>query len=120
MQAFQNLDVWRKAHRLTLDLYRTTEGFPRSETFGLAAQLRRLSADISMKIAEGCGRDHSSEFAECLGQARGSGVELEYALLLSRDLELIQPDLHDAFQSQVIEVRRMLSGLIRTASGAMV
>lgn len=50
MQAFQNLDVWRKAHKLTLDLYRTTEAFPRSEAFGLAAQLRRLSVDISMKI----------------------------------------------------------------------
>lgn len=120
MQAFQNLDVWRKAHKLTLDLYRTTESFPRSETFGLATQLRRLSADIAMRIAEACGRDHSSEFAQCLGQARGSGVELEYALLLSRDLELIQAELHDAFQGQVIEVRRMLSGLIRSASSAAV
>ena len=120
MQAFQNLDVWRKAHKLTLDLYRTTESFPRSETFGLATQLRRLSADIAMKIAEGCGRDHSFEFAQCLGQARGTGVELEYALLLSRDLELIQPALHEIFQHQIIEVRRMLSGLIRSASGAAV
>jgi four helix bundle protein len=115
MQAFQNLDVWRKARKLTLDLYRTTESFPRSETFGLATQLRRLSADIAMKIAEGCGHDHSSEFAQCLGQARGTGVELEYALLLGRDLELIQPE---TFQRQIIEVRRMLSGLIRSASGA--
>ncbi len=120
MQAFQNLDVWRKAHNLTLDLYRITEGFPRSETFGLAAQLRRLSADISMKIAEGCGRDRSSEFAQCLGQARGSGVELEYALLLSRDLALIAPESHEPLQRQVIEVRRMLSGLIRSASVAAV
>ena len=118
MQAFQNLDVWRKAHILTLDLYRITEGFPRSETFGLAAQLRRLSADISMKIAEGCGRDRSSEFAQCLGQARGSGVELEYALLLSRDLGLLQSESHDTLQQQVVEVRRMLSGLIRSASSA--
>ena len=120
MQAFQNLYVWRKAHNLTLDLHRITEGFPRSETFGLAAQLRRLSAEIAMKIAQGCGRDRSSEFAQCLGQARGSAVELEYALLLSRDLELIRPEAHDTFQGQIIEVRRMLSGLIRSASGAAV
>ena len=120
MQAFQNLDVWRKAHNLTLDLYRITESFPRSETFGLAAQLRRLSAEICMKIAEGCGRDQSSEFAQCLGQARGSGVELEYALLLSRDLKLLPPEPHDTLQHQVVEVRRMLSGLIRSASGPAV
>jgi|SRR5215472_6667240 len=119
MRAFQNLDVWRKAHNLTLDIYRITEAF-RSEVFGLATQLRRLSAEIAMKIAEGCGHDRSSEFAQCLGQARGSGVELEYALLLSRDLELIQPEAHDTFQRQVIEVRRMLSGLMRSASTAAV
>ena len=53
MQAFQNLDVWRKAHNLTPDLHRITEGFPRSETFGLAAQLRRLSAEIAMKDRSG-------------------------------------------------------------------
>lgn len=120
MQAFQNLDVWRKAHNLTLDFYRVTETFPRSEVFGLGTQLRRLSAEIAMKIAEACGHDHSSKFAECLGQARGSGVELEYALLLSRDLDLIQPEAHDAFQNQVVEVRRMLSGLMRSASTAAV
>ena len=120
MRAFQNLDVWRKAHHLTLDIYRITESFPRSEVFGLAVQLRRLSADIAMKIAEGCGRDRQTEFAQCLGQARGSGVELEYVLLLSRDLELIQSEVHDEFQSQVVEIRRMLSGLIRSASAASV
>jgi four helix bundle protein len=120
MQTFQNLDVWRKAHKLTLDLYRTTENFPRSEVFGLAVQLRRLSADIAMKIAEACGRDRQAEFAQCLGQARGSGVELEYALLLSRDLELITDESHEIFRGQVIEVRKMLSGLIRSASAVSV
>lgn len=120
MQSFQNLEVWRKAHKLTLDLYRTTEAFPRSEAFGLAVQLRRLSADISMKIAAACGQDRQSDFAQCLGHARGAGVELEYALLLSRDLELIQPASHDDFQARIVEVRRMLSGLIRSASVAAV
>ena len=115
MQAFQNLDVCRKAHKLTLDIYRVTENFPRSEVFGLGVQLRRLSAEIAMKIAEGCGRSLGSEFAECLGQARGSGVELEYVLLLSRDLDLIKVDAHDLLNGQLIEVRRMLSDLMRSA-----
>ena len=117
MQAFHNLEVWRKAHALTLAVYRLTEEFPRAETFGLAVQLRRLASAISMKIAEACGRDHSAEFAQCLGQARGTGVELEYPLLLGRDLQLIQPEAHDPLQGQVVEVRRMLSGLMRSASG---
>ncbi len=116
MQTFQNLEVWRKAHVLTLDIYRLTESFPRAKVFGLATQLRRQSAQISIKIAEACGRDRSSEFALCLGQARGTGVELEYALLLSCDLDPIQPDAHDALLHQVVEVRRMLSGLLRSAA----
>lgn len=120
MQSFQNLDVWRKAHKLTLDMYRVTEGFPRSEIFGLAVQLRRLAADIPMRIAEGCGRDHSPEFGQCLGRARGSGVELEYALLLARDLDLLQPQAHEEPKAQLTEVRRMLSGLIRSAAAASV
>lgn len=120
MQNFHNLDGWRKAHRLTLDIYRLTEGFPRSETYGLAVQLRRLSSQISMKIAEACGRDHTGEFSHCLGQARGSGVELEYVLLLSRDLDLIQPAAYDALLHQVTEVRRMLSGLLRSAASLAV
>lgn len=86
----------------------------------MGSQLRRLASNIAMRIAEGCGRDQSSEFAQCLGQARGTGVELEYALLLSRDLQFVQGETHDALQGQVVKVRRMLSGLIRSATGNVV
>jgi four helix bundle protein len=116
VQPFRKLDVWQKAHELTLRIYRTTEGFPKEETFGLSVQLRRSAISIPMKIVEGCGRDETSEFTRCLGQARGTGVELEYLLLLSRDLQFMKPDDHDALQAQVIEVRKMLSGLMKTAS----
>jgi hypothetical protein len=66
MQDFHYLDVWHKAHAFTLNIYRITEAFPKVETFGLAASLRRGAAAISMKIAEGCGRDTNAEFVDCL------------------------------------------------------
>ncbi len=113
MQPFRNLDVWRKAHTLTLDIYRITEGFPKTETFGLATQLRRSSMTISMKIAEGCGRE-GLEFGRCLQQARATGVELEYLLLLAYDLHLIDEPAHEVLQAQLIEVRKMLSGFMKT------
>lgn len=116
MQSFQKLEAWKKAHQLTLVIHRATEDFPRIEIFSLGAHLRRLSSAMTMKIAEACGRDHSTEFAQCLGQARGSSVELEYALLLCRDLKLIEPPHHDTLLAMLVEVRKMLSGLIRTAS----
>jgi len=68
---------------------------------------------ISMKIAEGCGRE-GVDFGLCLQQARGTGVELEYLLLLARDLHLMEPAIYEGLQDQLIEVRKMLSGLMKS------
>jgi four helix bundle protein len=114
LRDFHHLDVWRKAHAFTLDVYRITEGFPRTEAFGLGNTLRRGAANLSMKIAEGCGRDAISEYVGCLQQARGMGMEVEYQLLLARDLQFIEAPLHDALQHQVIELRKMLTGVIKS------
>jgi four helix bundle protein len=69
-----------------------------------------------MKIAEACGQDFPPDFVNCLRQARAIGMEVEYQLLLSRDLQFMKPEDHDALQADVIEVRKMLSGLMKTAS----
>ncbi len=114
MRDFRTVDVWHKSHALTLAIFRTTESFPKVEAFGLASTMRRWSANISMKIAEGCGRDSDEEFRRCLQQARGLSVELEYQLLLARDLHFIEPPIHQALQRQVVEVRKMLSGFMKT------
>jgi four helix bundle protein len=66
MQDFKGLKVWEEAHVLTVDVYRATAGFPRSEAFGLTSQLRRSSASIPANIAEGCGRRSRNEFAQSL------------------------------------------------------
>jgi four helix bundle protein len=114
LRDFRYLDAWHKAHAFTLAIYRTTETFPKAETFGMSATLRRGSAAIAMKIADGCGRDSHPEYVSCLQQARGMGMEVEYQLLLARDLQFIEPTAHDALLHQVIEVRKMLTGLIKS------
>ena len=86
MKDFRRLDVWQKAHRLTLEVYRLTKSFPLDERFGLTSQMRRCSASIAANIAEGCGRGSNAEFHRFLQMAMGSASELEYHLLLSRDL----------------------------------
>jgi len=113
LRDFRHLDVWHKAHAFALAIYRTTESFPKSETFGLANTLRRGAANIAMKIADGCGRDAVPEYVMCLQQARGMGMEVEYQLLLARDLRFIEEDVHDGLQHQVIEVRKMLTGVMK-------
>jgi four helix bundle protein len=112
MQDFRNLEVWNKSHNLTLDIYRLTESFPRTEVFGLSIQLRRGAASIATNLAEGCGRAQG-EFGRFLQTAFGSACEVEYQLLLSRDLELITAEAYDAPNAKLLEVKRMLHGLLK-------
>jgi len=83
MQNFRNLKVWAKAHKVTLAAYKATETFPKTEQYGLTAQIRRSAASVCANIAEGCGRGGRIEFARFLQIAFGSASELEYHLILA-------------------------------------
>ena len=93
-----NLKVWSKAHRLTLAVYRCTKRFPKEELFGLTGQIRRASASIGANIAEGCGRA-DGEFGRFLQIAVGSAGELQYHLILSRDLSFLAEPEYTTFVS---------------------
>jgi four helix bundle protein len=86
MTDFKQLKVWQKAHDVTLAIYRVTGDFPRSEIYGLSSQMRRCAISIGSNIAEGRGRDRDPEFARFIGIAYGSACELEYQLLVAKDL----------------------------------
>jgi len=109
---FRKIKVWEKSHLLALDVYAVTRGFPREETFGLTAQLRRCSASIPANIAEGCGRDGDAELRRFMLIAMGSSSELEYHLLLARDLALLGAHRYRTLSLQTEEVKRMLSPFI--------
>jgi four helix bundle protein len=112
MQSFRNLKVWEKAHVLTLDVYKSSKLFPREESYGLTGQMRRSSASIGANIAEGSCRKGDSEFGRFLQIAMGSASELEYHLLLARDLELLKSLDYQRLSDEVTEVKRMLASLI--------
>lgn len=113
MQEFRKLVVWKKAHELALLCYRSTSTFPREELYGLTSQIRRASASIPTNIAEGCGRSARPDFARFLTIAAGSASEVEYLLLLAHDLGFLTPTDYRQADDAVVEVKRMLSGLIR-------
>ena len=113
MQDFRNLAVWQKAHQLTLSIYKATQGFPGSEMYGLTGQMRRAAASIPTNIAEGCGRDSQADFMRFLHIAMGSASELHYQVLLARDLQYMPATAADPLEQHVIEVKRMLSSLIK-------
>jgi four helix bundle protein len=116
MQDFKNLEVWNKAHNLTLVLYKATSRFPKEELFGLTSQIRRCSASIGANIAEGTGRTGHAELHRFLQIARGSTTELEYHCILSRDLGLLTSEQYLECSGRVMEIRKMLTSLIKRVS----
>ena len=113
MQSFRNLMVWEKSHQLTLDVYASSKAFPRDEMFGLTSQVRRASASIGMNIAEGCCRKGDAEMIRFLQMAMGSASEVEYQLLLARDLDYLHNSTYECLATQVVEVKKMLSSLMQ-------
>jgi four helix bundle protein len=109
---FRELKVWQKGHRLVLDVYEATGRFPRQETYGLTTQLRRSCASIPANIAEGCGRSGEVELGRFMLIAMGSASELEYHLLLARDLGYLDTRQYQELSQQTREVKRMLSTFI--------
>jgi four helix bundle protein len=113
MQDFKKLDVWQRAHSMTLDLYRKTKLFPREEIYGLSSQIRRSASSIGANIAEGCGRGGETELARFLQIALGSASELEYHLLLARDLTYMSLKDYEGLHTEVTGVKRMLTSLVQ-------
>ncbi|MDX1600061.1 MAG: four helix bundle protein [Anaerolineales bacterium] len=112
MRDFRVLIVWRKAHRVVLKIYSVSEGWPQREMYGLTSQVRQAALSVPANIAEGCGRSSEREFKQYLGYAQGSASELEYQLLLAKDLRLIPKREWEEVSSDVVEVKKMLAGLI--------
>jgi four helix bundle protein len=98
---------------MTIGVYKATKEFPREELFGITSQMRRAASSIGANIAEGTGRRSDGELTRYLHIARGSAAELEYHLLLARDLDLLSIAKFDLLRRQVDEVQRMLTSLIQ-------
>jgi four helix bundle protein len=111
MENFKNLKVWAKAHELTLTVYKRTRAFPNDEMYGLTSQIRRASASIGANVAEGCGRRSDPEMKRFLQIARGSASELEYHLLLAKDLQYLSAMEFKELEAKVLEIQRMLAAL---------
>jgi four helix bundle protein len=110
--SYKDLIVWQKAKLLAGEIYRATEAFPRSETYGLTSQMRRAAVSVASNIAEGQGRLTKGEFQQFLGHSRGSLLELETQLAIALDLHYLEPNELAHLETKTSEVRRLLNGLI--------
>ncbi len=114
MKDFRKLDVWHKAHQLAVQIYKATESFPAAEIYGLTSQLRRAGVSIPTNLAEGCGRATDADLVRFIVIAMGSASEVEYLILLARELGLITKETGVTLETQIIEIKKMLASLIKT------
>jgi four helix bundle protein len=113
MQDFRKLNVWHKSHELALGVYAESAKFPPGRGWPLESQLLRAATSVPSNIAEGCGRAGDRDFRRFLRHSLGSACELEYHLLLARDLGFLSEQGYIRLDALAEEVKRMLTGLIR-------
>ncbi len=110
-KAFRKLVVWKRAHVMTLAMYKASEKFPRHEVFGLTSQIRRTAASVGANIAEGYALGSSANYLRHLNIAIGSLAETEYHIELAHDLCYLSDGDHTQLCDLTSEVGYLLSRL---------
>ncbi|NUO63998.1 MAG: four helix bundle protein [Gemmatimonadaceae bacterium] len=110
---YRNLAVWQHAHRLVIDLYRVSRSFPSEERYGLTSQLRRAASSIAMNLAEGASGESPGSYAVSVDHALRSAGEVDYQLLLARDLGYLDSEAYRRFAEEIRCIRAMLAKLYR-------
>ena len=105
--------MWKRSHKLTLEIYKATQLFPKEEIFGLTSQIRRAVSSIPTNIAEGCGRRTNAELANFLNISSGSASEVEYEILLAKEIGYITAEQCDAWTQEISEIRSMLAAYMK-------
>lgn len=111
--SYRDLLAWQRAMVLVTDVYRVTASFSKTEIYGLTNQLRRASVAVPSDIAEGKGRLSKKELVQMLSRARGSILEVQTQLEISRNLEYLSPADYADLSAKADEVGRLINGLIR-------
>lgn len=112
---FTDLNTWKEAHKLILEIYKLTEKFPKEERYSLIDQMRRASISITSNIAEGFSRNSYNEKIHFYGIAQGSTTELQNQIILSKDLLYLSVDNFEVLFNQSIVVHKLINGIIKGA-----
>ena len=114
--SFEDLEVFQRAYRISLEIHRKSLEFPKREQYGLADQIRRASKSICANLAEGFGKQSqsSAEFKRFISMAVGSSDEMRVWLRYCLDLEYIDKETWQRWRDEYQEVSKMLQGLHRS------
>lgn len=114
IRSHKDLDFWQKAISLAELAYRQTANFPKEETYGLTAQIRRSAVSVAANIAEGFGRDQTGTFIQFLRIALGSTRELDTHITISIRIGLMTVPDASTMTRECEDISKMLRSLIRT------
>ncbi len=111
MRNFKKYKVWEDSHHLVLEIYKISKSFPKEEMFSLTSQLKRATSSIPTNFSEGCGSNSDKEFARYIGISIASCSEVEYLLILSKDLQFISIEEYEFLLDKLIQIRKQLYSL---------
>ena len=111
MRDFKKYDIWKLSHAFTLKIYALTKTYPKDEIYGIISQIRRASSSIPTNISEGCGRDSDAEFNRFLTIALGSASEVEYLIIISKDLNYIDENTFILLNEEINTIKRKIYSL---------
>jgi four helix bundle protein len=109
-----NLEVWKLSHQLTLEVYKISNSFPKSEQFGLVSQVRRSVSSVPTNIVEGQARQYKKEFIQFLYIAKASLEETNYHLYLAKDLDYLTESEYRTLEEMCTRIKMMLFKLIKS------
>jgi len=110
----KRLVAWQKAVELVTEIYKMTEGFPKKEEFGITSQLRRAAISVPSNIAEGLTRKTKKDKLHFLNIAQASLSEIDTQIEISLRLGYVSQQVYEDVEIRVVEVEKLLSGLIRS------
>lgn len=110
--SFQEIKAWQVAHKSSLQIYKISKETPLSKDFSLKDQMCRCAVSVPSNIAEGFERGGKREFKRFLVIAKSSNTELRSQLVLTKDLGYITETEYHSIDAKLVEVSRMISGLI--------
>ena len=114
VSTYKDLIVWQKSIALVTSVYSLTKAFPDDEKFGMVSQINRAVVSVPANIAEGWGRESSKNYIQFLRISRGSLMETETLMLISKNLNFISEQNYLEVNKQIDEVGKILQGLIKS------
>ena len=111
---YEDLEVWKLAKTLAVEVYKITKAFPKEDLYGITSQIRRCSLSIPSNLAEGSARGSKKEFARFVMIALGSTAELNTQLLVAKEIGILSETDYNAICTKLGRIGKMLKGLERS------